>query len=548
MVHTASAYARTRNRLSTLRLHDLHRPGRDQHGHRRGAGHRQPAAGAAAARRRLRHPGRRPGAAGAGGHRAVRRLRQRRVPPGVAVLRPGQPARAAARRRCSARCGCSPTRPRPARSRSRCRRTCRPRRTTGRRSCSPSRVWHVAPAGARAGGRWPRPVELIRGARRPLIVAGGGVIYSEAHGGAARVRRGDRHPGRGDPGGQGLAAATTTRSRSARSASTGTTGGQRPRPRGRRGHRHRHPLQRLHHRLAQRRSPTRTCGSSTSTWRAFDAAKHAGAAVVGRRPAGAGWRCTARWTAGRSTTPYRTGPRGWRPEWDATVERDVRRWRAATTELPTQARGARRSSTRCRRRATSWCARPARCPATCTSCGAPGTRRATTSSTATPAWATRSPAGSASRLAAPDREVFVMVGDGSYLMMAQELVTAVQEGIKLIVVLVQNHGFASIGALSESARRRSGSARLPLPRPATGGSTATCCRSTWPPTPRASAPTCCAREQSAELRDALHRAADADAHHRRPRRVPTPRRHAVQRVVVGRPGQRGLGALIDADA
>jgi 3D-(3,5/4)-trihydroxycyclohexane-1,2-dione acylhydrolase (decyclizing) len=50
----------------------------------------------------------------------------------------------------------------------------------------------------------------------------------------------------------------------------------------------------------------------------------------------------------------------------------------------------------------------------------------------------------------PDRDVFAMVGDGSYLMMAQELVTAVQEGIKLIVVLVQNHGFASIGELSET--------------------------------------------------------------------------------------------------
>lgn len=54
------------------------------------------------------------------------------------------------------------------------------------------------------------------------------------------------------------------------------------------------------------------------------------------------------------------------------------------------------------------------------------------------------------KLAAPDREVFVMVGDGSYLMMAQEIATAVQEGIKLTIVLVQNHGFASIGALSES--------------------------------------------------------------------------------------------------
>jgi 3D-(3,5/4)-trihydroxycyclohexane-1,2-dione acylhydrolase (decyclizing) len=54
------------------------------------------------------------------------------------------------------------------------------------------------------------------------------------------------------------------------------------------------------------------------------------------------------------------------------------------------------------------------------------------------------------KMAAPDREVIVMVGDGSYLMMAQELVTAVQEGIKLVVVIVQNHGFASIGALSET--------------------------------------------------------------------------------------------------
>jgi 3D-(3,5/4)-trihydroxycyclohexane-1,2-dione acylhydrolase (decyclizing) len=54
------------------------------------------------------------------------------------------------------------------------------------------------------------------------------------------------------------------------------------------------------------------------------------------------------------------------------------------------------------------------------------------------------------KLAAPDREVFVMVGDGSYLMMSSELVTAIQEGVKLVVVLVQNHGYQSIGALSES--------------------------------------------------------------------------------------------------
>jgi 3D-(3,5/4)-trihydroxycyclohexane-1,2-dione acylhydrolase (decyclizing) len=58
------------------------------------------------------------------------------------------------------------------------------------------------------------------------------------------------------------------------------------------------------------------------------------------------------------------------------------------------------------------------------------------------------PGGLGVKMAAPDREVFVMVGDGSYLMMPSEIVTAVQEGIKLIIVLVQNHGFASVGALS----------------------------------------------------------------------------------------------------
>ncbi len=54
------------------------------------------------------------------------------------------------------------------------------------------------------------------------------------------------------------------------------------------------------------------------------------------------------------------------------------------------------------------------------------------------------------KLAAPEREVYVMVGDGSYLMMPSEIVTSVQEGLKLTIVLVDNQGFASIGALSRS--------------------------------------------------------------------------------------------------
>ena len=72
------------------------------------------------------------------------------------------------------------------------------------------------------------------------------------------------------------------------------------------------------------------------------------------------------------------------------------------------------------------------------------------------------------RMACPDRDVFVMVGDGSYLMMAQELVTAVQEHVKIIVVLVQNHGFASIGELSETVGAERFGTRYRYRNPETG--------------------------------------------------------------------------------
>jgi 3D-(3,5/4)-trihydroxycyclohexane-1,2-dione acylhydrolase (decyclizing) len=54
------------------------------------------------------------------------------------------------------------------------------------------------------------------------------------------------------------------------------------------------------------------------------------------------------------------------------------------------------------------------------------------------------------KMANPDSEVYVLIGDGSYLMMAQEIVTSLQEGYKLNIVLLDNHGFASIGGLSRS--------------------------------------------------------------------------------------------------
>jgi len=73
------------------------------------------------------------------------------------------------------------------------------------------------------------------------------------------------------------------------------------------------------------------------------------------------------------------------------------------------------------------------------------------------------------KMAAPERDVYVLVGDASYLMMNSEIVTAVQEGIKLIILVLDNHGYASIGGLSKAVgsdgfgtkyRYRSGSGQL----------------------------------------------------------------------------------------
>jgi 3D-(3,5/4)-trihydroxycyclohexane-1,2-dione acylhydrolase (decyclizing) len=68
------------------------------------------------------------------------------------------------------------------------------------------------------------------------------------------------------------------------------------------------------------------------------------------------------------------------------------------------------------------------------------------------------------KLADPSREVYVMVGDGSYLMLSSEIVTSVQEGLKLIIVLLDNHGFKSIGALSRSLGQQGFGTRYVYPQ------------------------------------------------------------------------------------
>ncbi len=58
--------------------------------------------------------------------------------------------------------------------------------------------------------------------------------------------------------------------------------------------------------------------------------------------------------------------------------------------------------------------------------------------------------GMGAKMAAPERDVFVIIGDGTYLMLSSELATSVQEGVKLIVLVWDNGGFKSIGSLSRS--------------------------------------------------------------------------------------------------
>ena len=259
-----SAFARMRNRLHDLACTASVGPGVDQHGHRGRAGHDQPAAGAAAARRRVRHPGRR--------SRCCRSWRSRQRGD-VSVNDAFRPV---------SRFFDRVRRPEqlPAALLGAMRVLTDPAETGAVTLALPQDVqaeaydWPVelfARAGvARAAGPSPnrralaRAVELIRAARRPLVVAGGGVIYSEATDALRALAEATGIPVAETQAGKG---SLPLRPPASLGASRGHRhhGRQRARPRGRPGDRRRHPLQRLHHRVPHRLRRTRTCGSSTST-------------------------------------------------------------------------------------------------------------------------------------------------------------------------------------------------------------------------------------------------------------------------------------------
>jgi 3D-(3,5/4)-trihydroxycyclohexane-1,2-dione acylhydrolase (decyclizing) len=301
------------------------------------------------------------------------------------------------------------------------------------------RTWHV-PRQTPEPSALHRAVAAIRAAQRPLIVAGGGVIYSEASEAltafteATGIPVAETQAGKGSlpydhPLAVGAIGATGTTAANALAREADVVIG-------------------IGTRYSDFTTASRTAFRLTRfvnvNVAAFDSAKHAGLAVTAdaRAALTALTEGLAGWT---TAAAYRDEARQRAEQWDAAVESA---YHLDNAPRPAQSEiiGA---------------VNDLSAPTDVVVCAAgslPGDLHKL--------WRTRDPkgyhveygyscmgyeiaGGLGAKLAAPDRDVFVMVGDGSYLMMAQELVTAVQEGIKLIVVLVDNHGFASIGRLSE---------------------------------------------------------------------------------------------------
>jgi 3D-(3,5/4)-trihydroxycyclohexane-1,2-dione acylhydrolase (decyclizing) len=303
------------------------------------------------------------------------------------------------------------------------------------------RVWHVRRPPAEPAVL-AEAAELLRGARRPLIVAGGGTIYAEATDAlralaeATGVPVAETQAGKGSlpfdhPQSVGAIGATGTTAANALAREADVVLG-----------------------VGTRWSDFTTASRSVFGEAArfvnlnvapVDAFKHAGLPLVADARAGLEGLHDA--LEGWSADPAHTErARALAAEWDATVERA---YTLGHGPLPAQSEVI---------GVVNRVSAP-RDVVVCAAGSMPGDLHKL--------WRTRDPkgyhveygfscmgyeiaGGLGVKLAAPDRDVYVMVGDGSFLMMAQEIVTAVQEDVKLTIVLVQNHGFASIGALSES--------------------------------------------------------------------------------------------------
>jgi 3D-(3,5/4)-trihydroxycyclohexane-1,2-dione acylhydrolase (decyclizing) len=307
------------------------------------------------------------------------------------------------------------------------------------------RVWTIyrQPPAPEALGR---AIELIRAAKRPLIVAGGGVIYSGA---TAALR--EFVDATGIPVGETMAGRGALISEHPLSlGAIGVTGG------------------RAANRLAREADLVIGIGTRWSDFTtashsafqdpgvrfvnvnvsAFDAGKHSGLPVMADarvaieqlRAALAGWRADGGWKRRAHEEAV-----GWGEEVARLVAPDERHAPPTQAEVIGAVNDAAGETG----------------VVVCAAGSAPGDLHKL--------WRARDPAGKGYhveygyscmgyeipggmgvKLAAPEREVYVLIGDGSYLMLPGELVSAVAQRVPIVIVLVDNHGYASIGALSRS--------------------------------------------------------------------------------------------------
>ena len=304
------------------------------------------------------------------------------------------------------------------------------------------RTWHI-PRPVPEPAALARAAGLLRSARRPLIIAGGGVIYAEASGALralaeqAGIPVADTQAGKGaipwdhpcaagGIGATGSAAANAL----ARDADVVLGAGTR---------------------YTDFTTASRTVFAHPGVRfvnlniAAFDAAKHAGVALVADARAGlealagalAGWRADPAWAA-----RARDLARRWRQVTDRAYHLGHRPLPAQTEiigalnefaadrDVVVQAAGSMPGDLQRLWRARDPKQYHVEYGYSCMGYEIPG--------------------GLGAKMADPSREVYVLVGDGSYLMMATEIVTAVAEHIKLTIIIVDNGGFASIGSLSQS--------------------------------------------------------------------------------------------------
>jgi 3D-(3,5/4)-trihydroxycyclohexane-1,2-dione acylhydrolase (decyclizing) len=304
------------------------------------------------------------------------------------------------------------------------------------------RVWHI-PRPRPDASALIRAVEWIQSAKKPMIIAGGGVIYSEAEKALASfvhqtgIPVGETFAGKGslpydDPHNLGATGATGTEGANAISTEADLVIG-------------------IGTRYSDFTTASKTAFQNKNVQfininiAEFDAHKHSALALTGDAKVILE-ELTEKIGTFKVNESYRQKVANFNKSWD---EKVAAAYQADDTAIPSQAEviGAVNTFS------------DAKDVVLCASGSAPGDLHKL--------WRTRNSKGFhleygyscmgyeisgalGAKMASPEREIYVILGDGGYLMMPSEIITSLQERFKITIILIDNKGFASIGGLSKS--------------------------------------------------------------------------------------------------